>query len=147
LFAELQWSAFAAPNFNKCHGSIDVSLEMPFVDRLSPWKIQYPQRERAPDPSGAFVPVQREQSELEFLLQRQIEEMTIDELRSMYPGLYREIFNRGVKAEREKVLTADLIANASPDEIHPAVFNLGYNQRALQAKRERSVRSSWVISP
>jgi hypothetical protein len=48
--------------------------------------------------------------------------MTIDELRTKFPKTYQEAFNRGVRAERAKHLGADLIANAKPDQIHPAVL-------------------------
>jgi hypothetical protein len=67
--------------------------------------------------------------------------MNIHELNARYPWLYREVFNRGVKAEREKILAADLIANASPQRTSPAVFALRSIQNALVSKRERLVRS------
>jgi hypothetical protein len=72
--------------------------------------------------------------------------MNIHDLKNLYPWLYREIFNRGVKAEREKALAADLIANANPQQTSPAVFTLRSIQNALRGKREPP-QSSWVISP
>jgi len=48
--------------------------------------------------------------------------MDIFELKTRFPKTYQEAFNRVVRAERAKHLGADLIANAEPDEVHPAVF-------------------------
>jgi hypothetical protein len=70
--------------------------------------------------------------------------MTIDELRSMFPKTYQEAFNRGVQAERAKHLAAGLIVGAEPDEVHPAIFAFGRNQKAAKAK---SVRTRWLFLP
>ena len=48
--------------------------------------------------------------------------MDIFELRTKFPKTYQQAFDAGVRAERAKHLGADLIANAKPDQIHPAVL-------------------------
>ena len=70
--------------------------------------------------------------------------MDIFELRTEFPKTYQQAFDAGVRAERAKHLGADLIANAKPDEIKPAVFALGSGQSPPKAK---SVRTRWVFLP
>ena len=70
--------------------------------------------------------------------------MDIFELKTRFPRTYQEAFDAGVRAERAKHLAADLVANAEPDKIHPAVFSLGYNQTPPKAK---SVRTRWLFLP
>ena len=70
--------------------------------------------------------------------------MDIFELKAKFPKTYQEVFNRGVRAERAKHLGADLIANAKPAEVKPAIFALGRNQKAPGAK---SVRTRWLFLP
>jgi hypothetical protein len=70
--------------------------------------------------------------------------MDIYELKSGLPKLYQEVFARGGNAERRRSLAADLIANARPGEIKPAVFSLGSGQSPPKAK---SVRTRWLFLP
>jgi hypothetical protein len=72
--------------------------------------------------------------------------MDIYELKARYPRLYQQVFDLGVQSERRKVLAADLIGNAKPDEVQPAVFTPRSIQNALAPKRGRPVRSPWVTS-
>jgi hypothetical protein len=73
--------------------------------------------------------------------------MTIDELRRIYPRVYRQVFDAGVRFERKRLQAVDLIANANPQQTSPTVFTPKSIQNALASKRERSAGSSWVAMP
>jgi hypothetical protein len=73
--------------------------------------------------------------------------MTIHELRTMFPRVYQQVFDAGVRFERKRLQAAELIGHANPDERQPAVFTFRSIQNALRGKRERRVRSSWVTPP